>query len=390
MRNITYIKNKHQMQQAKEYGIDEIILEHFELARFGSLSDEKFCELATLAKELDLKVLMEWDVLMTDNQFKAKEKKMLQLSSFVDSIRVQDAGAMQSVFTHTKIPMQLILENGNHNLKGVQNWIELFNDKDKRVERVVLSIELARDTLKEYCEKLAIPIEFLVLGRIPLFYTPRSLLTPLVKNEPLAQTSFIEAIGESEESPHKGFPIIENRHGTFMFHIRHFFLLDYLSDLCEIGVNSLRIDLRFDEDFDYLDSVMEVMSNNDLAKSFKKTYPHDVIRGFYHVNRSDVLFKKLKNHRIQRKDDSGGAEFVGEVVDVEKDGHMAIMIKANANLRVDDKLKFITPEGKEYFCNVHYLQNSAGEKLAIAKKDQLVLMNRYKGVWTKSIVYKVI
>lgn len=378
------------MQQAKEYGLDEIILEHQELARFGTLNDETFCELANLAHNLGLKVLMEWDVLMTENEFTAKENKMLQLVPQVDAIRVQDAGAMQSVFTKTKISMQLILESGNHNLRGVQSWIELFNKKDKRVDKVILSIELARDTLKEYCEKLGIAVEFLVLGRIPLFYTPRNLLTPLVKNEPIAQTQFIEAVGESEESPHKGFPIVENRHGTFMFHIRHFFLLDYLNDLREIGVNSLRIDLRFDEDFNYLDSVMEVMSNNDLAKSFKKTYPHDVIRGFYHVNRSDVLFKKLKNHRIQRKDDSSsGIEFVGEVVDVEKDGHMAIMIKGNANLSIDDKLKFITPEGKELFCQIHYLQNSAGEDLNEASKDQLALMNRFKGVWTKSIVYKV-
>ena len=385
MKSITYVKNSHQLQQAKEYGVDEVILEHQELARFGMLDDENFCNLATFAKELKLKVALEWDILMTDDQFAAKEQVMLKLAPFVDAIRVQDAGAMQSVFTKTQLPMQLILENGNHNLKGVENWIELL-DQGKRVEKVVLSIELARDILKEYCHKLDVPVEFLGLGRIPLFYTPRNLLSPLVKTESIRQTQFLEAIGESEESPHKGFPIVENRHGTFMFHIRHFFLLDYLEDLKEIGVSSLRIDLRFDEDFTHLPSVMEVLNNHDLAKQFKENYPHEVIRGFYHVNRSDVLFKKLKNYRIQRKDDS----FVGEVVDVEKEGHMAVLIKGDIHIQVDDDLKFVTPEGKEYSCKIHYLLDTAGNELSNAGKNKLILMNRFKGVWSKSIVYKIL
>ena len=42
---------------------------------------------------------------------------------------------------------------------------------------------------------------------------------------------FLEATGESEESPHKGFPLIENSHGTFMFHIKRLFLLEHLEHL---------------------------------------------------------------------------------------------------------------------------------------------------------------
>lgn len=385
MKTVTYIKNAHQLQQAKEYGIDEIILEHRQLARFGDLDDETFISLSKLAKELQIKVTLEWDVLMTEVQFLKKETLMLKLSKFVDAIRVQDAGAMESVYTKTQLPMQLILENGNHNLNGVQHWIGLFNSQLKRVEKVVLSIELARDTLKSYCDQLDVPVEILGLGRILLFYTPRNLLSPLTKNEPISQIQYLEAIGESEESPHKGFPIIENRHGTFMFHIRNFFLLDYLEDLKEIGVSSLRFDLRFDQDFDHINSVVDVFKDSSKAKDFKQQYGHDVIRGFYHVNKSDVLFKKLKNNRIQRKDDS----FVGEVVDVEKEGHMAILIKGNICIAVGDNLKFITPEGKEYFCQIHLLTNTSAENLNSASKDHLVLMNRFKGVWTKSSVYKL-
>lgn len=382
MKTITYIENLHQLQQAKEYGFSEVVLGHIELSRFGKLDTNAFKELSKVAKELGLKVLLEWDVLMTENQFKTKAIIATDLKDFVDSYRVQDAGAMNYIFENTSLPMQLILENGNHNLKGVQNWISLF---EGRVEKVVISIEMARESLKHFCENLSVPVELLVLGRILLFYTPRNLLSNLIKDEKhqLVSNDFIEAVGESEESPHKGFPIIENRHGTFMFHIRNFFLLDYLEDLKSIGISFARVDLRFDNDFDQVANVMNVFNQSYSAIDFKKEYGHDVIRGFYHVNKSDVLFKKLKNHRIQRKDNS----YVGDVVDVEKSSHMAIMVRSDVDLKVGDELKFITPEGKEFTCNIHFLNNTKGEPLENVSNGQLVLMNQFKGIWTKSSVY---
>jgi putative protease len=383
MNVVTYIQDMHQLSLAREYGVKEILLGHRELNRFGKLTTKEFLHLAKTAKELGLKTVIEWDILMTEGQFAVKGQMLLELIKDIDSVRVQDPGAMQFVYENTNKPMQLILENGNHNLCGVMNWVSYFAE---RIEKVVLSIELARDTLKEYCEKLSIPVEFQGLGRILLFYTPRNLLSPLVdldEDTKKVSNEFIEAVGESEESPHKGFPVIENAHGTFMFHIRHFYLLDFIGDLKEIGLQYLRIDLRFDNNFDQLPQIMDIIQENADGKEFKKVYDHDVIRGFYHVNKSDVLFKKLKNYRIQRKDES----YVGEVVDVAKSHHMAIIVKGNAPFKIGDELKFITPEGKELQCKVHFLKNSSGKDLKQAAPGQLVLMNQFKGVWTKSSVY---
>ncbi len=59
------------------------------------------------------------------------------------------------------------------------------------------------------------------------------------------------------------------------------------------------------------------------GKEFKATYPHDTIKGFYKVNKSDALFKKLKNGRIQRKDD----DYVGEVLEIKKGSHQVLRLK---------------------------------------------------------------
>ena len=100
-------------------------------------------------------------------------------------------------------------------------------------ERLVLSNELSKEKLLEYAHLLNTPIEVLVFGRILLFYSPRLLLSPLEKTE-LENNHSIEAFGTSEESPHSGFPLIENSHGTFMFNVKDLYLLDHLEELKEM------------------------------------------------------------------------------------------------------------------------------------------------------------
>src|SRR5690606_27249455 len=124
------------------------------------------------------------------------------------AIRALDPGIMQFLFEATDKPLHFVADTGNHNLIGLKRWESYF---DNRLERLVLSIELSRESLKTIIPSLKTPCELLVLGRILLFHSPRALLAPLAG--PVADPAWLEAVGASEESPHKGFPLIENKQG---------------------------------------------------------------------------------------------------------------------------------------------------------------------------------
>src|SRR5690606_4501254 len=109
-----------------------------------------------------------------------------------------------------------------------------------RLTRLVLSIELSKESLKNIVPALKTPCELLVLGRILLFHSPRALLAPLAG--PVADPAWLEAVGASEESPHKGFPLLENKHGTFMFLPKDFCLAEQLPELKELGLEYMRFD----------------------------------------------------------------------------------------------------------------------------------------------------
>ena len=379
MKLTTYARSLHEIGVVKDLGYEEVILEPKALSRFGKLSEEEYVSLSKRAKELGLRVLMEWDLLMTEDVFSAKAPVVKNLIPYTDAIRVQDPGALNWVISETKLPLQFIAENGNHNLKALTGWIEL---SEGRLERVALSIELSKDTIANYAKTLSVPCELLGFGRILLFYTPRPLLSSLVP-EKVSQNEEFLALGESEESPHKGFPLIENQHGTFMFHIKEFCLVDYAKDLTDAGLAFFRIDQRFGSDKLREVTALVKNFNEEEFLTFKEEYPQDLMRGFYLVNKTDVLFPKLKNSRLQQRE----GNYLGEVLEVEKSSHLAIMIKNKRGLKKTDMLKILHPKGEEFETKIFTLRNIALEEVDEVPAGELALIQFVGGVWVKSQVF---
>jgi putative protease len=375
---VTYCEDAHQVQQAKEFGLTEVILSPKSLARFGTLSIEECNTLIELADELDLKVLLEFDVLITESNFQNVIKQFLKINTkHVYAIRAQDQGVLNYLLAHTSSQIQFIAETANHNLASLKRYEEVIGE---RLDRIILSIELPHSKLIEYKNNLKVSIEFLILGRILLFYTPRNLLSPLSDTK-LSYNTTLSATGESEESPHKGFPIIENQHGTFMFHIKHQYLLDLYKDLELIDVK--RVDLRFGSDFTFIKDINAIFNNQLDPKDFKERYPFDTIRGFFKVNKSNVLFKKLKNQRVQRKDNN----YIGEVIHAQKPHHLILHLKSDRPIKVGQTLKFNNPEGKNISFEVKSLKDLYGNEINDSRNTNFVQLKYHSSLWVKSQAY---
>lgn len=375
----TFAQSLHELNLIKDQGLSEVILSPLSFSRFGRLPPEEVKNLSARARELNLKVILEWDILMTENVFLEKKFEVLSLLDCADSLRVQDPGALEWAIGNTTLPLQFIAENGNHNLKALQGWID---HAQGRMERIILSIELSKNVIAEYVKALTVPCELLGFGRILLFYSPRSLLAPLKERD--SYQDFIEAVGESEESPHKGFPLVENRHGTFMFHIKEFCLIEYAEELKAMGLQFLRVDLRFGQE-SFLTQVTTLITQFSQIPfdAFKEAFPKDLMRGFYLVNKTDVLFPKLKNSRLQ----SRHADYIGEVMDSEKGSHLAILVKNPKGLKKTDTLRIVHPKGEEFIVPVYSLKDAALRDVEEVSASKLALIQYVGGVWVKSQVF---
>lgn len=381
MNIISYCQNFKEIELARAAGVSELIVGHKQLSKFGNLESDSLNKLAKECRRVNIKPILEWDVLEVETSFNQSVQIISQLDlALFSAVRTQDPGAVEYLRkNHPAVKIQLLLENGNHNFVGINRWVDYLGDS---LDRLVLSMELPVEVIKDYIKRLNVSIELLALGRILLFYTPRYLVSSLNSD----YKKGVEVLGSSEESPHKGFPIIENDHGTFMFHIRDQFILDYIPTLGEINLDFIRVDLRFHKNFALIDDIAKLVKNfsSERAEQIKETYGEKTTRGYFSVNRTDVLFDKLKNQNVQRQDQN----YLGEVLEMYKGKHTAITLKnPNLNLKLGDKIVIFTPERKTLECVVSRLQNSSLVDIAEGFNDSIVLINFIKKAGPRSAVY---
>lgn len=398
MKFVTYAENTTQLKELAilvetkkiDANVLEVIVGTAAISRYSENTVAGLEEMIALNQKFKLPLVLEWDVLQQESLFQknAELVSRLPLHEF-KAIRIQDPGALNLI--KEKFPwlkVQLILENGNHNYTGLSRWSDFLGEQ---LDRLVLSNELSREHLSNYAKELKTELEVLVFGRILLFYSPRLLLSPL-KKEAVQKDILdknVEAYGTSEESPHAGFPLIENRHGTFMFNVKDLYLLDHLDELRSLNIGAVRFDLRFDDSFGHLENCIDLFEGrikHEDVLEIKTEHPRPMIKGFYNINKTDVLFTKLKNKRIQRQDNN----YVGEIVDVERDQQMALLIKSkHLTLKSGDELQLITPEGKTKTLGLKIFSDTSGAGLSHATTNEVVLLPFMSGVVAKTQVYLV-
>lgn len=383
MRFLSYARTSEQLLAMRAAGLSEVILEHVDLGRLGTLDTPTLEKLALHARQLDLRPILEWDILMTTPSF---EKALHTLSEIdldlFEAVRVQDPGAYETILTqYPQLPIQLILETGNHNLTAIQNGCQLGAG---RVERVVLSIELPKDRIAHAIQNLSVPVEILGLGPILLLYTPRHLLSNREKTtaqwlQEKARSSelspLLSAIASGDEGHHQDFRVVENTHGTFLFHPKDYNLIEKRNELRDLGLHSFRVDLRL------------TPHPETLLASFPEdlsSHPQKFTHCFYQANATDVLFKKLKNTTIQRHD----AQYIGEVVESAKGSHVIIhVLGKNQSIQKGQSLRWINPQGQVFDTVVEKLINLDAQEVSKVSQGDYAVLPYLKKITAKTAVY---
>ncbi len=366
--------------------VEEVILCSREFSRFGELSLGELNDLARRFRAAKLRVIFSFDILMTENIF---AQKILALSgvdlSLFDGVRVQDPGALEYFREHPlNLSLQLILETGNHNTRSIKQWASIAGE---RLERLILSLEWPKSELFKLIAETRYQYELMGLGPILLFYSPRSLVRPLIKGD---EREELDVLANSEESPHKGFRVLENSHGTFMFHPKHHGLLEEFQELKTAGLAAFRLELLSSDDRQIIASfsaLLKSVSSEDLAlgvQKIKSLYPHTLIKGFYKVNKSNVLFKKLKNDRLSARSEL----LIGQVLDYKKGRPLLVKnLHPTRSVMIGEELRFLSTEGKDKVVSLVRLQNLHGQEISSLAPGELGLFPFVGSMSVKSQVF---
>ncbi|MBT3584463.1 MAG: hypothetical protein HN509_06135 [Halobacteriovoraceae bacterium] len=364
MKLVTYCQSRTDWDLLKAGKPCEVILTPKALSRFGKLSFEECVQLANEMRELGFRTLLEWDLLMVESSWNSLRPNLTAsfLANF-SAVRVQDLGALN--FLHKNFPevlIQPILETSFHSYSAIAEIVEFLGES---LDRVILSLEIPKEELSKILTKLTVPTELLGIGPLLLFYTPRSLLSAQFQNEDIRDRLLV---GASQESPHKGFPLLENDRGTFMFNPKNHCLLENFNELQEFGLSHLRIDLRNKMEWYSLAAGLFSNYSRENVEKLKEGSGEKYLQGYYRVNKSDVLFKKLKNQRLIPMDQN----YLGDILDVEKKAYIALHLNSSEKtIKIGDELEIKTPEGKSKVFRISEMMDANRQFLKEAKSGMV-------------------
>lgn len=332
---------------------------------------------------------IEADRLIETNQF---ENYYTILKEYIDQgvklIRIKDLGLLDRLFQDYSDEVKVILnlETAHHNFHSINFYEKKYGDF---IDRFIISTEITFDNLKEIIQKLKTKVELYVLGPILLFYTPRKLLSNQINEEfqqSLEDRPYLKASGTSMESPHSGFSLYENQAGTLMYAPNHFCLLDMLEKLKSIGVDFFRIDLRGlpIETRNKIESNYLKGLDEESYQDFKNLYPHRILKGLFVVNKSKVLFKKLKNKTLENIQDH-----VATVVEVVKDSHLVFKQETDRVLKIGDEIQLLSPDKREKIVKINQLKSISGVEVDQTRQGEHFIIKSIPAISVKSKIRKI-
>lgn len=383
------IKNMADYQLIKKHNFKNLILGASNFSRMGEFNKAEFKEVVQDALASGIHVEIEVDIFPTQEQFEGVIQSWLALDIQPHgslSIRVLDLGLMDWFFNNS---YQLIplLEAGFHNLSSIQN---LFEQYETSISHLVLSKELIFNKQIQYAnDYLHKSVEFNILAPILLLYSPRKLLQQYYKNN----APYIQTLAASQESVHRGFVVRENQWGSLFYHPKHQCLISKIDELANQPLVKLALDLRLIEveslrhDLIALLNPSTIFCNDpqQVLEQITALFPFPLTRGFFDVNKTDVLFSKLKNHHAEH----ANYHRVAEVMDMVKGEGMIIRILDGVSLHLGDKLYLQSPQGNSGTLTLTKLVNLQNMALESADENTLVKINYIKHFPSQSSIFKI-
>lgn len=298
-----------------------------------------------------------------------------------DALIISDPGVMQLAKKYApSIPIHLSTQANASNWQAVKFWA------DQGVERVILGREVTLEQIKEIHRRVPkVELEYFVHGAMCMSYSGRCMLSSWLvgKSANLGDCvqpcrwqyradsvrGYIFETGLREpKRPDLEIPVEEDLHGTYIFNSKDMCFIEYLAELIDAGVTSLKIEGRA-KSVAYLASVIKayregidfVLNEKDKAKqkrklkSLKKKYLDNLMHRGYTTG---FLFgRDTVEQEAQVSHVAGEEEFVGEVIKVVGN---KIYIRPHNALRVGDKVRIIQPNEKDISLQIKKLYKEDG------------------------------
>ena len=300
----------------------------------------------------------------------------------IDAIIVSDPGTFNIVQeTIPDMEIHISTQANNTNYSTVKFWNKLG------AKRIVLARELSFKEIKEIKQNIPedVDLEAFVHGAMCMSYSGRCLLSNYIierdaNRGECAHPCRWKYYLVEEKRPGEYMPIIEDEHGTYIMNSKDLCMIEYIPEIIESGINSLKLEGRM-KTTHYVATIvkayrMAIDSYYDNPNKWKvqptwmdeirKASHREFTTGFY-IKKPDNNEQIYENQSYDRKYD-----FIGIVRDYNKNTQIVTVEQRN-RFFVGDKIEIFGPDKETFNTVIEQMWDEEGNEIEVAPHPQQIV-----------------
>ena len=353
------------------YGADAVYIGGYKYglrANATNFSLEEMREACSFAHKLGKKVYLTVNIVFHNDETEGVYEYIDEVvDAGIDAIIVSDPFVINYIVTnYPSVEVHVSTQNSTSNYETVNFF------KDQGVKRVVLARELSKEQIKEIIDKTGVDIEIFIHGAMCTFYSGRCTLSNYVTNRDANRGGCSQVCRFAFD--------IEDEMQKFTIATKDLNLSEYIKDIIEIGVKSLKVEGRMRSIY-YLATVMS--SYRKLIDAYYVgTLTDELVREQNKIL-SRVANRETSTHYFDHvasdkdqyytgRQEISNQDYLGLITGYDKERKEIILIERNY-FEKGDLVEIFTPSGKTYTFNVDKIYDENMELTDVARHPEEVL-----------------
>lgn len=309
----------------------------------GNFDDDEIVKAMQFLHENGKKGYVTLNIVANDSDFEHIDDYLnLLIKAKVDGVIVSDVGVIY--YLRKNFPSLNVHVSTQANINNSYS-AEFFADLG--VTRLVLAREMNLENIKKMHENIGdrLEIEAFVHGAMCISYSGRCLLSNYMTGRDSNRGACVQACRWKyvirEENKSDEYPIEEDERGTYILNSKDLCMIDYLDELRDAGICSLKIEGRMKSDY-YVASVVnayrraldKTLESDKLHDELEKTSHRRYTTGFY--------FNSDDKEYIESSMPIQTAQFIAKVVEEESEGF--VKVEMRNRFMIGDILEVLSPD----------------------------------------------
>ena len=362
---------------ALHYGADAVYIggQNYSLranAKNFSLDDIK--ESCIIAHKLKKKVYVTVNIVFHNDNYEGLIDYLKKIAEYkVDAIIASDMSIIDIVHDNNiDLPIHISTQMSNANYESIDYL------KKEGVERVVLARETSKKEIKEIIEKTNMEVECFLHGAMCASYSGRCVLSNYFTGRDANRGGCAQICRWNFDLEEDKIPI--NSDTKFTMSCKDLSLINYLKDLIDIGVTSLKIEGRMRSNY-YIATVINTYRNaiddyyNKKLTKKKIEYYTKILNRVANRDSIPQFFNKFPSTNEQYflgRQEVSNQDFLGLILDYNEETKEVTITERNY-FKTGDEVEIFGPNTKVFSFKVPIMYNESGEKIDTARHPEEII-----------------